>query len=93
MKPAIDEYRAETAHAEKEKRKKLEEKKNAEKLKKRIEAEKRKEAEEYQLELIRRQEASDLVKQQRLAAQMQPGNGKEKNLKNENDNNDYGPSL
>lgn len=93
MKPFFDEYRAELSHAEKEERKKLEEKKNAEKLKKRIEAEKRKEAEEYQLELIRRQEASDLVKQQRLAAQMQPGNGKEKNLKNENDNNDYGPSL
>jgi len=90
MKPFFDEYRAEL-HAEKEERKKLEEKKNAEKLKKRIEADKRKEAEEYQLELIRRQEASELVKQQRLAAQMQPG--KEKNLKNENDNNDYGPSL
>ena len=93
MKPFFDEYRAELSHVEKEERKKLEEKKNAEKLKKRIEAEKRKEAEEYQLELIRRQEASDLVKQQRLAAQMQPWNGKEKNLKNENDNNDYGPSL
>ena len=93
MKPVFNEYRAELSHAEKEERKKLEEKKNAEKLKKRIEAEKRKEAEEYQLELIRRQEASDLVKQQRLAAQMQPWNGKEKNLKNENDNNDYGPSL
>ncbi len=91
MKPFFDEYRAELSHDEKEERKKLEEKKNAEKLKKRIEADKRKEAEEYQLELIRRQEASDLVKQQRLAAQMQPG--KEKNLENEHNNNDYGPSL
>ena len=90
MKPAIDEYRAETAHAEKEKRKKLEEKKNAEKLKKRIEAEKRKEKEEHALEMKRRNEASELLRRQRLAAQMQPQ--KKKKLENEN-NNDCGPPM
>ena len=90
MKPAFDEYRAETAHAEKEERKKLKEKKDAEELKQRMQAHKRKEKEEHALEMKRRNEASELLRRQRLAAQMQPQ--KKKKLENEN-NNDCGPPM
>ena len=89
MKPAIAEYRAETAHSEKEKRKKLEEEKLEQKLKQRIDEEKRKEGEEHALEMQRRNDASELLRHHRLAAQMQPE--KKKSLENEN-NNDCGPS-
>lgn len=89
MKPAIDEYRAETLQAEKEKRKKLEEEKLARQVKQSMEEQKRKQDEEHALEMQRRNEASELLRHQRLAAQMQPGGGN-KNLENEhNNNNDY----
>ena len=92
MKPVFNEYRAELSHAEKEERKKLKEKKDAEELKQRMEAHKRKEEEEHALEMQRRNEASELLRHQRLAAQMmQPQPEKKKNLEN-NNNNDCGPS-
>ena len=70
-----------------------EEKKDAEELKQRMEAHKRKEEEEHALEMQRRNEASELLRHQRLAAQMmQPQPEKRKNLENEN-NNDCGPSI
>ena len=92
MKPVFNEYRAELSHAQKEERKKLKEKKDAEELKQRMEAHKRKEEEEHALEMQRRNEASELLRHQRLAAQMQPQPEKRKNLENEN-NNDCGPSI
>ena len=86
MKPVFNEYRAELSHAEKEK-------KDAEELKQRMEAHKRKEEEEHALEMQRRNEASELLRHQRLAAQMmQPQPEKKKNLEN-NNNNDCGPSM
>ncbi len=90
MKPAIDEYRAETLHAEKEKIKKLEEEKKSKALKQRMDEQKRQQEVEHRLEMQRRHEASELLRQQRLAAQMQPQ--KKKKLENEN-NNDCWPSM
>lgn len=61
MKPAIDEYRAETAHAEKEKRKKLEEEKKLKALKQHNAEQQRKFDAERELEMKRlRQEREQL---------------------------------
>lgn len=90
MKPVFDEYRAELSHAEKEEREKVKRKKDEEQLKQSMEAHKRKKDEELALEMQRRNDASELVKRQRLAAQMQPRENLEKE---HNNNNDYGPSI
>lgn len=88
MKPVFNEYKAELSHAEKEEREKLKRKKDEEQLKQRMEAHKRKEEEELALEMQRRNEASELVKRQRLAAQsMQP---EKKSLENDSD---YRPPI
>ncbi len=92
MRPAFDDYKSELSDAEREKRKKLEEEKLARQVKQSMEEQKRKQDEEHALEMQRRNEASELLRHQRLAAQMQPQPEKRKNLENEN-NNDCGPSI
>jgi hypothetical protein len=92
MRPAFDDYKSELSHAKKEKRKKLEEEKLARQVKQRMDEQKRKQGEEHALEMQRRNDASELLRHQRLAAQMQPQPEKRKNLENEN-NNDCGPSI
>ena len=93
MRPAFDDYKSELSDAEREKRKKLEEEKLARQVKQSMEEQKRKQDEEHALEMQRRNEASELLRHQRLAAQMQPGGGN-KNLENEhNNNNDYWPPM
>ena len=88
MKPVFDDYRSELSHAEKEEREKLKRKKDEEQLKQRMQAHKQKEQEELALEMQRRNEASELVKRQRLAAQsMQP---EKKSLENDSD---YRPPI
>ena len=92
MRPAFDDYKSELSDAEREKRKKLEEEKLARQVKQSMEEQKRKQDEEHALEMQRRNEASELLRHQRLAAQMQPQPEKRKNLENKN-NNDCGPSI
>ena len=90
MMPAFDDYKSELSQAEKEK---LEEEKLARQVKQSMEEQKRKQDEEHALEMQRRNEASELLRHQRLAAQMmQPQPEKKKNLEN-NNNNDCGPSM